>query len=228
MDLEKRVEELEKEVELLKVQIQATLLDIQETLLTRSYPDLRVDDDHRSAPSTRPDVRSAVLATEDGDHTRWQNPVRQVRINSEEEHAQEPTSQPAVVRAVKVPAAPPPDITRPQYTEAAPRPKAARNPVANQPKPSQPPQKGVTPPQAPAKPANTQARTRTSAASQTVPSKSSDAAKSATNRTAPKATTPAEAETAASIPEQNSLVLRLIAGIHNAGAGISKKRSTYG
>ncbi|MBL8157217.1 MAG: hypothetical protein JNM70_23795, partial [Anaerolineae bacterium] len=33
---------------------------------------------------------------------------------------------------------------------------------------------------------------------------------------------------ASDIEEQSNLVLRLIAGIHNAGAGITKKRTTYG
>lgn len=43
MNLEQRVQALEQEVELLKAQIQATLLDIQEQLLNNAYPTLRAE-----------------------------------------------------------------------------------------------------------------------------------------------------------------------------------------
>lgn len=48
MDTEHRVEALEQELEILKNQIQAALLDIQEHILTNTYPALRTGDDHRS------------------------------------------------------------------------------------------------------------------------------------------------------------------------------------
>lgn len=61
MDLEQRVQLLEQELEILKNQIQHTLVDIQETVLSQTYPSLRAE---VSAPvvELRP-VETPILST---------------------------------------------------------------------------------------------------------------------------------------------------------------------
>jgi len=62
MELERRVEQLEQEVEILKHQIQETLLDIQEKMLNRTHPSLRSahqppeedEEDEALSPNERP------------------------------------------------------------------------------------------------------------------------------------------------------------------------------
>jgi hypothetical protein len=54
MELEQRVKALEQEVEILKNQIQATLLDIREMLLTSAYPSLRAGDAEKQTEPKRP------------------------------------------------------------------------------------------------------------------------------------------------------------------------------
>jgi hypothetical protein len=51
MELEQRVQALEQELQILKNQIQVTLLEIQEQLLTNSYPTLRADQNTASQPT---------------------------------------------------------------------------------------------------------------------------------------------------------------------------------
>ncbi len=55
MELEQRVQALEQELQILKNQIQAILLDIQEQVLSNTYPDLRANDaPSRSDPEPAP------------------------------------------------------------------------------------------------------------------------------------------------------------------------------
>ncbi|MCB9451232.1 MAG: hypothetical protein H6672_07315 [Anaerolineaceae bacterium] len=62
MDLEKRVQQLEEELEILKHQIQTTLLDIQEQLLTNTYPSLR-SENPPSPPNPNPPSQPVMTYT---------------------------------------------------------------------------------------------------------------------------------------------------------------------
>ena len=59
MELEQRVQALEQEIEILKNQIQVTLLEIQEQVLNNTYPELR-----ESTPRPAPAPQRAVLMPE--------------------------------------------------------------------------------------------------------------------------------------------------------------------
>lgn len=70
MDLELRVEQLEQEVQMLKTQIQTTLLDIQEQILNNTYPSLRAEvPTHERTEQVHPAVRTiSALPSEAADY----------------------------------------------------------------------------------------------------------------------------------------------------------------
>jgi hypothetical protein len=225
MSLEKRVEELEKEVALLKAQIQTTLLDIQEHLANQAYPALRGDEpEHSSTPNRNGRKPQPDWEPQDASRTLMKSPLRQVRISDDDLPIDpDPPTQPDVVRAKKIPAAAPEPIP-------APRPSAPHQPAA----PARPHngQRQAPAPQRPAAQSNGRPAPKPQAAPQPKPQ---PAAPRPTQKTPaltkaalqPPARNRSTAEHAR-IEEQNTLVLRLIAGIHNAGAGITKKRTPHG
>lgn len=232
MSLEKRVEELEKEVALLKAQIQTTLLDIQEQLANQVYPALRGDE---PAPSSTPGRNGRKPQSdwepEDASRAQMKSPLRQVRITEDDLPIDpDPPTQPAVVRAKKVLATQPEPPPAPR--SAAPRPPTA---PASKPAATARPQNGERQAPAPQRPA---AQPNGRAVSpkpqpQAAPQPKARPAAPPAPRPTPQAPAPAANHKAATadqsdIEEQSNLVLRLIAGIHNAGAGITKKRSNYG
>jgi translation initiation factor IF-2 len=235
MSLEKRVEELEKEVALLKAQIQTTLLDIQEHLANQAYPALRGDEPGPSStPSRNGRKPQPEWEPEEADHTQMKSPLRQVRISDDDLPIDpDPPTQPAVVRAKKIPVATPEPMP-------APRPSAPRQPAA--PAHPQNSQRQAPAPQRPAAQSNGRAASKPQAAPQPKPQPTAPkAAPPAAAAPRPTQKTPAPAKAALQPParkrstaeherveEQNTLVLRLIAGIQNAGAGITKKRTPYG
>jgi hypothetical protein len=91
MDLEQRVQALEQELQILKNQIQVMLLDIQEQVLSNTYPGLRSGDvpPPDSPPVSRPQAEAEV-------QKRPSSPVHKVSFddfNSEEKPAAPPPKQ---------------------------------------------------------------------------------------------------------------------------------------
>lgn len=238
MSLEKRVEELEKEVALLKAQIQTTLLDIQEQLANQAYPALRGDEPEPSTPNRNGRKPQSDWEPEDSSRTQMKSPIRQVRINDDDLPIDpDPPTQPAVVRAKKVPTAPPeptpaPRPTAPRQAAAPARPQnGERQAPAPQRPPAQPNGRAASPkpqpqaaPQPKARPAAPKAAPTATSAPRLI-QKSPAPAKAALQQPAARKRSTAEHEL---VEEQNTLVLRLIAGIQNAGAGITKKRPNHG
>lgn len=113
MNLEQRVQQLEQELEILKNQIQTTLLEIQDRMLTQTYPMLRTAEDRPSTPAAasatptpqpqpntpRPPLLAVPDEPSDGD-------VKVRRVNLEELR-REPTPA-AQTAPVMPPTAPPP------------------------------------------------------------------------------------------------------------------------
>jgi hypothetical protein len=64
MDLEQRVQVLEKEVELLKSEIQALLLDMQEYLLSQAHPELRGENPVPQRHTPEPEHQNGYARTE--------------------------------------------------------------------------------------------------------------------------------------------------------------------
>lgn len=247
MEHERRVEALEQEVEILKSQIQAVLLDIHELLLTNRYPALRAEDApvspaaevvRKATPQTvtiddpvadssekkdsllirkmtaldetqpAPAVPAVERApfTQQIDHPNWST------LNEIEMWVNERIGQMGTARTQKLIEfyAQKGRISRPvqlmltslvaAYEEQHPTP-ARQTPTAPAAKAKK----------QPAKPAAKPGR-----------------AAASNNGHKPSARQPAPPPAAApelSEAEESSLILRLIAGVHNAGAGISRRRN---
>lgn len=220
MDLEQRVQALEQELQVLKNQIQATLLDIQETLLTNKYPSLRAEeapaarnikvaapqptqmpDDLAEAPA--PNIRRVSLndlaVTDDEEEANYPRP-RPNPAGRPGNRAARVTEQSSQVenrrRVSSIPEAAPQRTAKPAYADEPTRPH----------RPEELPTTGRTPPPRP----------------------------KAGKRPQSPATIPQSArQTAPPVPpvatededSHHNLVLKLIAGVANAGVNNRRKKS---
>ncbi|MBI5671464.1 MAG: hypothetical protein HZC41_26020 [Chloroflexi bacterium] len=222
MELEQRVQALEQEMQVLKNQIQATLLDIQEYLLTNKYPTLRAED-APVARSARPNgaaPQAAYLQASDNSREAPAPNIRRVSLtelagadDEEEENYPRPRPNPAGrpgSRAARASnwsedADEPAHQQRMKAGENAPR-RVAPAPTDEATRPRRPdemPSAGRTP--------RPKVEKRTQPA---VP------ASQPVRQTVPPVPAPVEDE-----DSNHNLVLRLIAGVANAGVNNRRKKN---
>lgn len=104
MELERRIEQLEQEVEILKHQIQETLLDIQEKMLNRTHPSLRTAT-HEQPEEREPEEETPLNERPTQLHRPKNTPARE---------PEQPRQQPRAAKANKV-------VSITEYTGAAPK-----------------------------------------------------------------------------------------------------------
>lgn len=247
MDLEKRVQELEQELLILKNQIQTTLLDIQGQLLTQTYPALRSNAPTQPAAVPTPESTHHQAApvssytpppANDSPADTGTIKVRKVSLNDVMPQAQEPPRQPEpeyepdeiadtdqyrrwvmeqlqetgvkrtrdLIRNYAQEGLIPPEI-RDELLQIT-----AQYAAKNQPKPAAPAPR----PQRPT--SETSERTRPQRPAQKQP-QPVEAVKPAPQRQ-PKPQRPPEPVMVEEEEGHHNLVLRLIAGVQNAGAGV--------
>jgi hypothetical protein len=257
MNTDKKVEALEQEVALLKAQIQTILLDIQEQLLTNAYPSLRAEEVTPPPPPTSnfdsPNVRNVSVDNYQGsapveqnrvqryepriqdtleadpNPTHMKNPLRKMRLTDDVADFSEEEEDLPVVRSVS---------KAPNSDERYARP--AQQPVA---KPAAKPAPRPTPlpsspQQIPAKQTSQAAKSKTQAANsgkagakpKSEPSAAPTSAQKLrqTGKFSIKKTQPGQTGEHEQVPQKSNLVLRLIAGVQNAGVGITRKKTKYG
>ncbi|MBZ0275990.1 MAG: hypothetical protein K8I60_07595 [Anaerolineae bacterium] len=255
MDLEKRVQELEQELLILKNQIQTTLLDIQEQLLTQTYPALRSSAPTQPAAVPMPESTHHPVApvssytpppVNDSPADTGTIKVRKVSLNDVLPQVQEPPRQPEpeyeldevddtdqyrrwvmeqlqetgvkrtrdLIRNYAQEGLIPPEI-RDELLQIT-----AQYAAQNQPKPAAPrPQR---------QPSANSERTRPQRPAQKQPQQPvATAAKPAPQRQ-PKPQRPPEPVIVEEEEGHHNLVLRLIAGVQNAGAGVKWSKSKHG
>ncbi|MFN8375907.1 MAG: hypothetical protein U0694_23920 [Anaerolineae bacterium] len=185
----------------------------------------------RVQPSTRQDHGPRDSLSDDPDQTRWQNPLRQMHLTEDPMEEQDQADNFPVVRNVgKAQRA---DV---QHYAARPAPQSARQtevpytpahatptgqpkkPVANESRMSQPVKAAAQP--SVQEPSTKQPKPKTQPKS---PPKKAPQSSKLVNKKPQQ-----EASKNDNEPQKSNMVLRLIAGVQNAGAGITRKKNNYG